>query len=224
MAAVTSAAIGAGTTLYSASQARRGANNAANAQQQAADAAIAEQQRQYDLSRQDQQPWMQAGQNALGQMQALNAGDFSSFQQSPDYQFAMDQGMQALDRGAAARGGLYAGGADADRIAFGQGLASQQYGNYYNRLAGIAGMGQGSANALGALGANSANQIGGNLMGAGNARASAYTTGANANINAANQLGQLGGFALGQWQQQNQASNHYVPGGLRSSAYTRIGG
>lgn len=174
----------------SANQQKKGAQGAANATERANNASIAEQQRQYDLTRQDQQPWMQAGQSALGQMQALNAGDFSSFKESPDYQFAFDQGMQGLDRSAAAGGMLTSGGADADRIAYGQGMASQQYGNYYNRLAGLAGVGQQTASGLGQLGANTGANIGNALMNTGQARASSYMAKADANS-------QLAGLATG---------------------------
>lgn len=135
--------------------------------QDGADAMTAEQRRQYDQTRNDLMPWLNAGSGALTQMQALNGGDFSSFKASPDYQFALDQGMQSLDRSAASRGGLYSGGHSADLMKFGQGLASQNYGNYYNRLAGLAGVGQTTGQSLGQFGANAANQIGG-------ARQSAY--------------------------------------------------
>lgn len=191
------AAVSVGTAVYGASQQKKAAKQGANATAQANDAAIAEQRRQYDLTREDQQPWMQAGQGALNQMQALNAGDFSSFQQSPDYQFAFNQGLQGLDRSAAAGGMLTSGGADADRIAYGQGMASQQYGNYYNRLAGLAGVGQQTASGLGSLGANMAGNIGNAMMNTGQARASSYQQRADAN----SQLGgALGGLANNMWQ------------------------
>lgn len=192
MAAITGSVIALGTAAYSANQQKKGAQGAANATQRANDASIAEQQRQYDLTREDQQPWMQAGQSALGQMQALNAGDFSSFKESPDYQFAFNQGLQGLDRSAAAGGMLTSGGADADRIAYGQGMASQQYGNYYNRLAGLAGAGQQTASGLGQLGANTGNNISNALANTGQARASSYQQNANTNSQLAGLVGGMG--------------------------------
>jgi len=180
---------------YSANQQSKAAKGAAGAQSRAADAATAEQQRQFDLTRQDQQPWMQAGQGALTQMQQLNAGDFSSFKESPDYQFALDQGLQGLDRSAAARGSLYSGGHSADLLKFGEGLASQNYGNFYNRLAGLSGTGQTTASGLGTLGANYASNIGNiGINNANNQRDSIYDR-TNAGTNATNQL--VGAF--GQW-------------------------
>lgn len=155
-------------------QAAKGAAKGADAQAAASQAAVAEQQRQFDVTRQDNLPWLQAGQWGLGEQQKLLQGDFSNFYDSPDYQYALKQGMQAVDRGAGARGALYSGGTDADRMTFGQGLASQNFNNFYNRLGGLAGGGQQTAQSLGSFGANAANQIGSAYQNAGAARASAY--------------------------------------------------
>ena len=166
-AAVATVAVGA----YSANQAKQSAKGAANAQTRAADSATAEQQRQFDLTRQDQQPFLQAGQGALTQMQALNAGDFSSFKSSPDYTYARDQMQQGIERGAAARGSLYSGGTNVDLATALNGIASQNYGNFYDRLSRMAGQGQSTATNLGGLGMGMANQVGQNYMDAGKARA-----------------------------------------------------
>lgn len=81
--------------------------------------------------------------STIGNLMGLNgqAGRdqaFSTFQEDPGYQFAMDQGVSALDRSAAAKGSLMSGGQLKDLTTFGQGLANQQYGDWYNRLAGLA--------------------------------------------------------------------------------------
>lgn len=175
--------------LYSANQQKKSAQGAANAQQAAADAATAEQRRQFDLTRGDQAPWLQAGQGALAQMQALNSGDFGSFTQSPDYQFAFDQGLQGLDRSASARGGMFSGGADADRMKFASGLASQNYNQFYNRLQSMAGQGQTTASGLGSLGMGMANNIGNIGINMGDARASSYGQRADTNSQLAGLLG-----------------------------------
>ena len=67
--------------------------------------------------------------------------DFN-FQTDPGYQFRFEEGQRALDRGAAARGGLLSGGYGRKAIRYGQGFASNEYTNVYNRIANIAGMGQ----------------------------------------------------------------------------------
>ena len=152
MAAITSAVIGAGAAIAGANKAAGAAKAGAKASQQATDATIAEQRRQFDLSRADQMPWLNAGKDALGNLQKLNSGDFSAFTQSPDYQFALDEGFKAMDRSAASRGRLYSGGYGQDLTKYGQGLATQNYGNYYNRLAALANVGQTTASGLGGLG------------------------------------------------------------------------
>ena len=48
-------------------------------------------------------------------------------QKLPGYQFQLDQGTQALDRSAAARGGLFSGRAAKELQQFGQGLGDQTY-------------------------------------------------------------------------------------------------
>lgn len=174
-------------------------HSAANAQQRAADAATAEQRRQYDLTRQDQQPWMRVGGAAITELgkQVMPGGslyadfDGTNFQTDPSYQWRLQQGEQALQRSAAARGSVLGGGTLKDLTDYAQGAASQEYQNAFNRfqvnrqtrynqLAGVAGAGQNSANTLASVGQNTANNIGDNLINAGNARASGYVGMANA--------------------------------------------
>jgi hypothetical protein len=181
MAAITSAVVGIGAGLYSANQQKKSAQGATNAQVQSQEAAIAEQRRQYDLSRADQMPWLNAGKGALGQMQTLNSGDYSSFNASPDYQWTLSEGMKGLDRSAASKGRLYSGGYGEDLTRYAQGAASTQYNNYYNKLADMAGVGSTTATQLGGLGQNYANQFGNAQSNMGNARASGYVNQANTN-------------------------------------------
>lgn len=197
------AAIAAVGSYAASRSSSRGAASGARSQERANQAAIDEQRRQYDQTRQDQQPWLLAGQNALARQQQLLNGDYSGFYQSPEYQWTQQQGIQSLDRSAAARGSLYSGGADADRMRFSQGLASQEYGNFYNRLAGMSGTGQTTASNLGQLGANMASNIGQSYQNMGNARASAYQTQGNNN---AQMIGSLTG-QFNNWYQGNRANN-----------------
>ncbi len=171
-------------------------NKKANGQaQSAADA-------NYYANTQNMQPYLNAGTGALNQLAQLNSGNYSSFQESPDYQFTLQQGLQGLDRSAAARGSLYSGGQQADLMQFGQGLASQEYGNYYNRLASLAGMGQSAASALAGVGNTYANATANN----------AYQGAANSNA--------LTGLLTGVG--SNLASNINYGGG-RQSSYTGNG-
>lgn len=72
-------------------------------------------------------------QNQLNQLLT----DPSKIQQTPGYQFAVDQGNQAINRSAAAKGMLNSGGVLAELAKYNQGMASQDYGNQVNRLASL---------------------------------------------------------------------------------------
>jgi hypothetical protein len=113
------------------------------------------------------------------------------FQQDPGYAFRMSEGMKALERSAAARGGLLSGGMLRGAQRYGQDLASQEYMNAFNRyqaernarlnpLQSLAGVGQTATNQLGQAGQTMASNVGQALGAAGQARASGYVGGANA--------------------------------------------
>lgn len=173
--------------------------NAANAQAGAAKNAADAQMQQYWQTRADEAPWRKAGATALGQLGELtaNGGDLNrnftmaDFQADPGYAFRMQQGLQAIQGSAAARGGLLSGGVLKDLSSYSQGLASQEYGNAfnrfetqnqdrYNRLAGLAGLGQAATTATGQFGANAAANYGNYLTQGANAQAAGYIGGANA--------------------------------------------
>lgn len=168
------AVVGAVGSNMAANKQAGAAKNAADAQLQAAQLSTDEQKREYDQTRTDQMPFLQAGYGALSKENALLNGDYSGFQNSPDYQFSLNQGIGALDKSAAARGSLYSGGHSQDLTQFAQGNANQFLNSYWNKLAGQAGQGQVTAGNLGTLGANMASNIGNYLTNAGNARASSY--------------------------------------------------
>ena len=66
-----SAALGAAGSIAGSSAQSSAAKKAANASQQATNAAVAEQRRQYDLSRQDMAPWTTVGKSALTELAGL---------------------------------------------------------------------------------------------------------------------------------------------------------
>jgi len=150
--------------------------SAANTQAASADRAIDLQERMFNKQLELQEPFRQAGVNALNK---IESGDIMG-SMDPSYSFRFQEGLKALDRSAAARGGLLSGGALKAAQRYGQEFASNEFGNAYNRLASRAGFGQtASTNMGGAAGSFGANA--GNLMtGAGAARASGYVGGANA--------------------------------------------
>jgi hypothetical protein len=171
-ATIGAAVVGAGASIYSGNKAAKSQTNAANQQ-------VGEQRRQYDQSRADLAPWRTTGGSALAKLSQLygldgQAPDASVFTASPGYQFRFNEGQRAIDRGAAARGLLHSGAAVKAEQNFGQGLASQEFGNFTNTLMGIAGTGQQATNTTVAAGQNAANNISQAYGQAGNARASSY--------------------------------------------------
>lgn len=68
-----------------------------------------------------------------------NARAQQAFQPSGAYNFNLDQGLEAIMRGANARGGGAGWGGNVDRDAqeYGAGLASKEYGGWQDRLAGL---------------------------------------------------------------------------------------
>ena len=141
----------------------------------------------------------------------LAGGKFDT--SNPAYQFQLKQGQQALDRSSAARGMGYSGAQMKASQEYGQGLASQQYdkeynrasgefGDYFNRLAGLSQGGQQAAGSMANAGgqyaqntgntlANLSNAQTGILGQQANARASGYTANANALSGGLNSLTNL---------------------------------
>lgn len=204
----------AGATLVSGAVGSKAASKAASAQVQATDQAAAVQREMFNKQVELQAPFREAGltaQNKLMGMLGLSgapgdagygkyAGDFTmqDFTTDPGYAFRLAEGNKALDRTAAARGGLLSGGAMKAAQRYGQEMGSQEYMNAFNRyqtnranqlnpLQSLMGAGQTGANTLtqaaGQLGSN----LGENAIGAGNARASGYVGSANALTGALNQ-------------------------------------
>lgn len=150
------------------------------------------------------QPYTDLGKQALSPLTGLALGkqydpetgeykDISQeerlalFQESPGYQFRLEQGQQALERSQAARGGLLSGRAALEAQRFGQGEASAEYGNYVNRLQSLAGMGQSAAGGAANVITGAASQLAGFDIGVGQLQAQMYQ-----------QRGQLYGDAFGQ--------------------------
>lgn len=100
--------------------------------------------------------------------------NYSDFYKSPDYQFAQEEGLKGVQAALAARGALMGGGAQREIARYSSGLASQQFNNYSNRLAALAGVGQTATSQLANLGSAYGQSAGQSMMAAGNARASGY--------------------------------------------------
>lgn len=126
------------------------------------------------------------------------------FQTDPSYQFRFGEGQRALESSAAARGGVLSGGNMRDLTEYGQNMASQEFGNIYNRLSTIAGYApQGTAqggNAGAAIGqAGSAGiEAAGGIGAAGGARAAGQAGSYNAWGSAIQQGAGMLGYGMDQ--------------------------
>jgi hypothetical protein len=200
MAIGTAAAI-LGSAALGAVASRSASKTQAGAAQQAADV----QRSQFEQTRADQAPYREAGYNALANLQST-AGNVpaafrfgaSDYQADPGYAFRLAEGQKALDRQAAARGGLISGGALRAAQRYGQEMGSQEFGNAYNRAltgyntdvarenqlynrqAALAGIGQTATNLVGQAGQNYATNVGNLMTGAGAAQAAGQVGMANA--------------------------------------------
>lgn len=179
-----------GSSVIGAVSSKNAADTQANAANRAADL----QQKQFDVTNEQQAPWREAGTRALGKLEGMadyTPFGMNQFTQDPGYAFRMKEGMNALNANAAARGGLISGNALRAAQAYGQEMGSQEYNNAFNRYQTernarlapymtLAGYGQG-ANALTAqTGAANAANVGNMITGGAAAQAAGNMGVANA--------------------------------------------
>ena len=148
--------------LATAAIGARGASKAAKASTHAADKAQEFNQYAFDTARADAAPWMSTGLSGFNALAyGLGVGD-----QPPGYEmsltpaarFAMTEGRDIIEGGAAARGNLFSGSTAAGLEDMRGQIALNDRNTQLNYLAGIAGMGQaataGQASQLSTFGAN----------------------------------------------------------------------
>lgn len=131
------------------------------------------------------------------------AGNMAGFFASPDYNFRRSEGTRDIQGTFAARGGAQSGNALRALAEFNSNLAAGEYGNYFNRLTTLAGLGSAATSQTAAYGANAASQAGRNALISGDARASGITDRANVIGQGVNQLGGLWGYLSNRNQPQN---------------------
>jgi hypothetical protein len=144
-----------------------GASHAANVQNQADQAAINEQRRQFNVTDQELAPFRQAGQAGLtgfGNLLGTNGGTaqqaaITALQASPYYQSLYRNGLEANLQNASATGGLRGGNEQYGLANFGADTLAQVIQNQLGNLGGLAQLGLGATNSTGAFGAASSNNI-----------------------------------------------------------------
>ena len=166
--AISAAAAMLGGTVINGLLNRKSSKDAVNAQTQASDQANETQRYMFDQQRADTQPYRDAGSSALTQIQALLKNP-NSVTKQPGYRFGIQEGTNALENSATARGMTYSGAQAKALQRFGNDYGTSKIDQTYNRLSNLAGIGQVGVNPM--SGMNYANQVGGNMLGAGNAQA-----------------------------------------------------
>jgi hypothetical protein len=190
-------------------------NSAAGKQEAAANNATALQDKIYNETVGRNQPFVTAGTGAVNTLadelgtsgnsgvagygsltKGFTPADYLA-NQDPGYQFQLQTGENAIQSRAAATGSAIGGAALKDLNNFAQGTAATGYqsafdryqtqnSNVYARLAGLAGIGQASANNSAAAGTSFGQSAGSNMIGAGNAAAAGTIGASNALTSGAN--------------------------------------
>ena len=147
------------------------------------------------------------------QAQAAPSADFgkyardfgmSDFQADPGYAFRLAEGQKALERTAAARGGLLSGAALKAATRYGQEAGSQEFTNAFNRyqtnranqlnpLQSLANQAQTSANTIGSAAGQYGSNVGNLYLGQGESQGNALLAGARARGSAYQGIGELYG-------------------------------
>lgn len=194
--------IPAAATLIGAKMSGNAAKSAAATSAASADKATELQQKIYEESVARQQPFLQTGTEFFNRLAALQRGGPEAQQQflqmDPGYGFRLSEGLKAMERGAAARGGLMSGAALKAGQRYGQDLASQEYGAAYNRLANLANVGPQAAGVMSNLGQNYATNVGNIYQRQGDVAAQAAIARGSAYGRAGNRLADIAGEYYGQ--------------------------
>ena len=162
-----------------------GASDARRAQTQATNQANKYSEQAWQRQQQEMEPWKQAGLKALSGLQ-----DGSFFEKDPGYQFRLDEGNKAINAAMAARGNAGGGAALKELTRYGQGFASNEYQNSWNRANQLANYGNQASMSLGNFAGGYGSNMSNNAIGYGNALGASY-------IGEGNRQGQLASGLIG---------------------------
>lgn len=179
MAVITAGVVAAGAAVASAKMQSSAIKKAGRQQQVAADRATVEQQRQFNLTRQDFAPILERGNVAGEQLNAFlglsgreaEQEAVRGFTESPGQTFLRERQERALLRNEAALGGLGGGNVRTALQEQAFGIASTQLGERKDRLAQVASLGAGATAAGAGIGAGISSNISNIALGAGGAAA-----------------------------------------------------
>lgn len=196
----------------------KGQKDAAKAQAQGAQGSMDWIKSVYGDSQGNLNPYIQGGQQGLQNLLANN------YTQSPGYQYLKDETMGAVDARNANAGSYWSGGANLDMARHINGLAAQDYQNWWNNQMGLAQLGAQAGTALGGIGSGTFNGVQSAYSGIANAAGA--KAGANAGmwgsiLNGAGQI--IGGASQSAYGGGSNASNFGLPPPVDPYANTNWG-
>ena len=228
-----SAAISVGGNLIGGMMQADAASNAANMQAASAAEAQRQQREMFDIQNKQNAAGRGAGYQGFNQIRSMLPGQYTQYDEQgnaigqatgqdyltrqftaedfqknidPGYAFRLQQGQLANQAALNKAGGLIGGNALTGMNDYSQNMASQEYGNAFNRfqtqrgniyntLASIAGLGQTAQGQTNQLAQNFANTQTGLITGAGAAQAAGQVGAANAYSNSLNNIGNTVAFS-----------------------------
>lgn len=176
----------AGATLvggiYASNQQGKAADKAAGAQSNAAQAGIAEQDKQFEAVQKLLQPYTAAGTTSLTAQQDLNglngpdaqAKAIAALQASPQYTSQLAAGNNNILQNASATGNLRGGNTQGALAQFAPSLLASTINDQYGRLGSMTSLGENAAAGTGNAALATGNQISGLLQQQGAAQAGGY--------------------------------------------------
>lgn len=170
------------------------AEEAARARMEAYNSAIDTTGRSYDAAQEFIDPRLDQEGMAMDRVNALlgltdEGFDFEGFRSTPGYEFQQDEARRAIERSAAARGGLASGNTLAALLDRSQSIADTTFNNYLAQVMGL--QNQGADFFSAGLSTDKGNRIADLELGRGGVRASGIEDEANQNLN------MLGGITEG---------------------------
>lgn len=183
------------------------AREAARVQSDSAMYAADIQKEMYDQTRQDQMPWMEAGEQALNTLQEMMAGGaptIEDYEMSDYASFLRDEGLRGLEAKSRAGGYYNTGASSREMLDYSRNIAGQDYqtylNNYYQSLnpyISMSGSGQQMATTMGSQGMQSATTQGNLANQAAAAEAAGIVGAANASTQGMQNILGLGMMGLG---------------------------
>lgn len=172
-ALIATAGIGAASSLGAAGIQSGAAKNAAQVQEH-----------MFDVTQQNLQPYIGAGNQSTNELLKLlglgpagTPSQSTMLSQTPGYEFQFEQGQKALMDAQSATGGVRGGNTLKALTSYGQGMAGTSYQSILNDYLGLSSLGENAAAGLGNTSAQVGSNIGNAIIGGGNA-ASAGLVGA----------------------------------------------